>query len=305
MADTTIVVLCEGNGETPLILLHGGTGGIDPLFAPLRNKFKTALWAVQMTAATPLESFESQAKYYFDKIKEKQPKGPYRLASFSASSVMLFMLYFMFEERQDDVVQFSLIDYFPTVAVAPALGGFDAASILRDSLVGNTDPFGLRLFCDAMLTSVVNLYKRDGTGHSPKRIQAANEIADYYHHGKVGSAFAVTTAATCVSSAARMHGFLVRLWTLEGNQSTVLEALEAWMARVKTPVTVYIASRGPRADVGREDMEEWGDLGVRRCLPGARLVYLEDGHFRVLGNDELVEDLQRGYTTMHRGASKL
>ncbi|KDQ22829.1 hypothetical protein PLEOSDRAFT_1087338 [Pleurotus ostreatus PC15] len=81
----TIVKLRDGSGELPLIVLHGG-GGTIHAFGPLKNKFRSALWAIQVTPETPMVTLVGQVSFYYHRIKEEQPSGPYRLKEFIDAS---------------------------------------------------------------------------------------------------------------------------------------------------------------------------------------------------------------------------
>lgn len=97
----TIVKLCEGKGEPPLIMVHGryfllvpgddvysssGGGGHIYDLIPMSSKFGGAFWAIQITPETPLESLVAQTDFYFSKIKV--------LDLFSFSYKYLFLIIF-------------------------------------------------------------------------------------------------------------------------------------------------------------------------------------------------------------------
>ena len=73
-----------------------------------------------------------------------------------------------------------------------------------------------------------------------------------------------------------------------------LESLERWMSGIKVPVTLYIVMYGMAGSVLSEHLEEWGDLGLCRCLPDAKVARLTAGVFDILDNDHLIADLQDG-----------
>lgn len=68
---STIVKLRVGKGEPPLIVIHGVAGSVIH-FKPFQEKFRSALWAIQVTPDTPLTSFREQAAFYYQKIKARQ-----------------------------------------------------------------------------------------------------------------------------------------------------------------------------------------------------------------------------------------
>lgn len=113
----TIVKLVEGE-ETPFILIHGSGGSVLP-FLHLQKRFSLPLWVIQATPDVPLDTINNIARFYFARIKEHLPKGPYRLGSFSSSAFIATELVFLFESNGDDVVQFVNLDLPPTVFTPP------------------------------------------------------------------------------------------------------------------------------------------------------------------------------------------
>ncbi|KIY71974.1 hypothetical protein CYLTODRAFT_389461 [Cylindrobasidium torrendii FP15055 ss-10] len=291
-AGETVIVLREGEvGEIPLIILHGGSGAIHP-FGTLRRKFKTALWGVQVTPDTPLNSLEAQARFYVERIKERQPNGPYRLAAFSASSIILFAMNFILERSEDVVEQFSLIDHFPSSFIAPDMG-FDPTPMLRQPSYDISEIF--RVFMDHTMATLVAIYRRDSGGRNQKRLDVAEELLKAYHEpGSEVSAFTAFFMKTVLPYMRVVLDFMVDLWSKDPSR-TVLDALEQWMSVVRAPVTVYVASHGIHGCISPENKKLWGDYGVQRCLPTARVVHLTAGHFDSLESDILIDDLQVGY----------
>ncbi|KAF7349900.1 Acetyl-CoA synthetase-like protein [Mycena venus] len=117
--DNTIVRLREpAPGEPPLILVHGG-GGYIYTFAYFQKHFSTGLWAIQVVTDTPRMSFVTQTDFYYRKIKEVQPTGPYRIGGYSAGAFMAYRIAKLLEENGDNVIQLALIDSSPFITVAP------------------------------------------------------------------------------------------------------------------------------------------------------------------------------------------
>lgn len=169
----TIVKLRDGSGEPPLIVLHGG-GGTIHAFGPLAKKFRSALWAIQVTPETPMDTLMDQVNFYYHRIKEKQPSGPYRLCAFSATSITAFALAGLLEQNQDVVSQLALIDHLPTTFLAPTLG----VDVERTPL---HHPNARKEFIDASFSNLAALTRRDGGGNIPKRVEVANGVVDVLH----------------------------------------------------------------------------------------------------------------------------
>ena len=113
----TILKLVIGSG-TPLIIVHGGAGDV-ATFRAIQEQFTTPLWAIQTTPNTPMDSIDTLAQFYFEKIKEARPAGPYRIAGFSASSMITLRLVQLLETNEDEIVQLHLRRPFPDVIFLP------------------------------------------------------------------------------------------------------------------------------------------------------------------------------------------
>ncbi|KAF8185089.1 hypothetical protein K438DRAFT_1974293 [Mycena galopus ATCC 62051] len=110
--------------RNPLIIFHGGAGDI-AAFRAIQEQFSTPLWAIQPTREAPLDTVDTLAQFYFEKIKEARPAGPYRIAGFSASSMTMLRLAQLLEANEDEIVQLTFVDHHPMVFTSP-LHGFTA-----------------------------------------------------------------------------------------------------------------------------------------------------------------------------------
>jgi pimeloyl-ACP methyl ester carboxylesterase len=294
----SIVKLREGNGEPPLILLHGGGGGVHA-FGPLKSKFRSALWAIQVTPDTPLDNLESQAQFYVKKIKEEQPHGPYRLASFSASSLILYAMALHFEQLGDKIIQLSLIDHFPYVYLCPVIG--------VDPRVDDYDnPRTRRLFHQVSIDNLVAMTRRDGGGGVPKRMQLAKELELAFNglpttefsnlFWQVLEAFLNGNMDHIRSLPDRMAQHQALITTeLKSKGEVIAEALIVWLRQVKVTPTVYVAAYGMYGSLTPKQREDWWHLGARTVFPDAKVVLMHAGHYDILSNDDLVAGLQEGY----------
>ncbi|KAJ6475681.1 hypothetical protein DFH09DRAFT_1379760 [Mycena vulgaris] len=114
--DSTIVRLRESAaGEPPLIL----AATVLYLFIYMQKNFRTGLWAIQVTNETPRTSFVAQTDFYYRKIKEAQPTGPYRVGGYSAGGFMACRIAKLLEAHGDEVIQLAVIDSSPFLSIAP------------------------------------------------------------------------------------------------------------------------------------------------------------------------------------------
>jgi fatty acid synthase len=79
----TLVRLNKVESDRILFLLHGAGGGVQ-VMAKLAQRMKYTVYGIQDTPEAPLTgTLERLARFYLEKIKEKQTEGPYLLGGFS------------------------------------------------------------------------------------------------------------------------------------------------------------------------------------------------------------------------------
>ncbi|KAK0184189.1 hypothetical protein F5146DRAFT_1145593 [Armillaria mellea] len=112
----TIVKLHEGQSEPPLIMIPGA-GCLAFHYISYTDKFRTAVWTLQVASETPLNILEDMAAFYLCRIKAERPLSPYRFAAYSQTSALLIILVKLFEDNGDVVLQVVMLDHFPTLLV--------------------------------------------------------------------------------------------------------------------------------------------------------------------------------------------
>ncbi|KAK0451170.1 NRPS-like enzyme [Desarmillaria tabescens] len=281
VSDRNIVKLRDGAGEPPLIVIHGA-GGAYFAYASYANKFRTAVWALTVAPDTPLNSLSELASFYFAKIKAERPHGPYRFASYSSSSLLLVVLVKLFEDNGDEVAQAVMLDHFPALFVYSA------------NRFGNPDPRvleNIQNMLDMSMDRIAGLMDRDSNRDALQRTK--NLLLD----GWKG-----VYANDIIRNAIRnMKGFLTAnaefvydLATDETGLSSI-ELMAQWMRTVKVPITVVVAPEGALGAVPEEDRTTWADLGTKRCLPDAQVVFIKGGHYEFLTDEVVLQLLQEGY----------
>lgn len=270
----TIVKLVDMDG-VPLILLHGGSGNIVAMM-PLQERFNSALWAIQTTPETPLDSLENMAAFYFLKIKEARRSGPYRLGGYSASSLLSFEIARLLEANGDQVVQLLQLDHFPTLYISPICQ-------LDEKTLRARQPSWALL--EMVVDSMCDCYRRDSASRQQIGVELSKahmglEVRDY-----IKDYYRVFNRM--VSMAVE---FLFRLST-GNNETSIRSDLEEWIQRIKAPVTVVIASRG----IGPSIQEPgWSKLGTQGC-PAVKTVTFDNCHFDMFERDDVVHMLETGW----------
>ncbi|KAK0184797.1 NRPS-like enzyme [Armillaria mellea] len=276
----SLIKLREGSGEPPLIMLHGA-GGLYFEYVFFADKFKTAVWTMTVTPDTPLTSIREMAAFYFAKIKEERPTGPYRLASYSASSLLLVVLVKLFEDNGDEVVQATILDHFPAMFVYLA------------NKFGNPNPRveSIQAMLDSGMAAIEGMMERDSNRDTLRR--SKNLLMDAWKGGPANemSRKSVGTIKAYLTAIAQ---FVYDLTTDEMGAASV-ELMAQWMRTVKVPITVVVATAGSAGGVSVEDRELWVDLGVKQCLPEAKVVSVKGGHYEFLTDEAVIQLLQEGF----------
>ncbi|KAJ7189320.1 hypothetical protein GGX14DRAFT_485207 [Mycena pura] len=282
----TIVRLREpAAGEPPLILVHGG-GGFIYGFLYLQKQFRTGLWAIQAVPETPRTSFVTQTDFYYGKIKEAQPTGPYRIGGYSAGAFMAFRIAKLLEEHGDTVIQLALIDSSPLLTLAPRTGNTHTAE------TDFADPETLKAHHDRGLHGHCASMRRYKDPWWPKFADCMWERWNGRMRAEEMSELMAAMYENMVVGSANAFEFALSLAGERWVYAEVVRGMIAWMGEVKAPVTLYKASRGLVAGVAPEAQKEWWALGLDWCCINLRVVEVDGDHRDIVNRDELVEDLQ-------------
>lgn len=276
----SLVKLREGSGEPPLIMLHGA-GGLYFEYVFFAEKFRTAVWTMTVTPDTPLTSLREMAAFYFTKIKEERPVGPYRLASYSASSLLLVVLVKLFEDNGDEVAQATILDHFPAMFVYLA------------NKFGNPNPRveSIQAMLDSGMAAIEGMMERDSNRDTLQR--SKNLLMDAWKGGPANE-MSRKSVGTIKAYLTAIAEFVYDLTTDETGAASI-ELVAQWMKTVKVPITVVVALAGAAGGVSVEDRELWADLGVKQCLSEAKVVSVKGGHYEFLTDEAVIQLLQEGY----------
>ncbi|KAJ6507610.1 hypothetical protein DFH09DRAFT_1437030 [Mycena vulgaris] len=285
--DNTIVRLRESTaGEPPLILVHGG-GGFIYSFLYFQKHFRTGLWAIQVTDETPRTSFVSQTDFYYRKIKEAQPTGPYRLGGYSAGGFMACRIAKLLEAHGDDVIQLAVIDNSPFLGLAPR------ANSPPTPETDFADPDTLHAHHERAVRGLCSLMREYKDPWWPKFSECAWERWNGRMRPEDMSELMARMYENLIEGIPRAFEFVLSLAGERKGHADVVRGVVAWMREVKVPVTLYKATRGVVVGVAPEARKEWWALGLDWCSKNLRVVEVEVDHLDILLRDELVEDLQK------------
>ncbi|KAK7039778.1 polyketide synthase [Favolaschia claudopus] len=266
----TLLKLIIGSG-TPLIMIHGGAGDI-AAFRAIQEQFTTPLWALQPTPETPLDSVESIAQFYFARIKEARPAGPYRIGAFSASSLLAVRLVQLLE-MTDDVVQFTFVDHFPMIFTSAVHGSSEKANNADDLFT---------LGAAASVDVIANCCKQDAL--PARRAYGENVIA-------------ASKGLDCPTNAQTSWEWIQRLTPLNMEQLVIFiggktcwnsmsaftrgkimqQSIITEFTKIRGPINVYIAKSGIQMIMP----QEWSDYGVSLTQQDIHVEYFDAGHFDI------------------------
>ncbi|KAJ7436883.1 hypothetical protein B0H11DRAFT_2178713 [Mycena galericulata] len=275
--DDALVELCAGL-DPPLILLPGADGSI-ALFFALQNHFQGGLWAIQLADAIQhTASLAALVAFCEQKIREKIPRGPYRLAAYSASNILAVALAKALEATGERVVQLTFIDYFPIIWSTEIL-----EALVRDRHLAEIEFYQGK--------NVVDMLRADP-------LTRATDIEDYLAamRGRPeASSNSVSAVKTSKALMALIVDFLQQFYPLDRPRTcgTFAEAMVDWMASVRAPMNVLVAEYGI---VKSFPGPAWIDLGASQCA-GRKTVQVHSilgvGHYGILKNKSVSPILEQ------------
>lgn len=273
-------------GPNPLIIIHTIDGSINS-YPPLQERFRSGLWAIQVTPETPLDSMDNLISFYYAAIKREQPEGPYRLSAYSAASIFAVVLAKKFESAGDTVAQVALLDHAPGIWACPLYG------VERDTL---SDASKLHEFNRIACEGMCDLIRRDGSGRIPRRHQMAEGLFDAFL-AKPDTPETMIAFWKAIAHLLKLTLEFMLKDDFEGvNVSADAPPMAAylkWERSLKAPVSVYIAEDGIVKSLPKSYQEEWSDLGCAKSWPtSSRAHMIPGGHLEILTHDTLIDLLQ-------------
>ncbi|KAJ7609190.1 KR domain-containing protein, partial [Mycena polygramma] len=249
LAAETIVEICIGPG-LPLIVFPGATGRLGPLLA-LRTHFSGALWGVQVTESTPVAPFMTHAAFVVQKIREKQPNGPYRLGAFSGAGVLGVAVAKLLEESGQEVIQLAFIDGFPLLWTEE-----ETELFLREQ--------ELPALLNRAIISIIDLLR-----HDPIYGPDSEQILQW-EAALAGTPDATETHLATIAATRRLAPPLLRFLlgfyptSAQRSYAAFADALACWVSSLKAPFSVFIAEFGMLATMPDVSRRVWADLGAHR-----------------------------------------
>jgi thioesterase domain-containing protein len=278
----TVLKLIIGSG-TPLIIIHGGAGDI-AAFRAIQEQFTTPLWAIQPTPEAPLDTVDTLAQFYFEKIKDARPAGPYRIAGFSASSMVTLRLAQLLEANEDEIAQLTFVDHHPMLFTSSVHGFTENVETFEDlTMYGRKASVAMVADCCSRDSALARrAYGENLVAASNGLPSAANAIESWEWIKK-------TTAMNLKQVVEFGGGWSVWASTdANTREDAARRRMVDEIAKVRTPMTVLIGNWGLRSLLG----PDWNDLGVSRGQRETRTVYFDSGHFDIFEKADFSRSLE-------------
>ncbi|KAJ8508691.1 hypothetical protein ONZ45_g9065 [Pleurotus djamor] len=261
-----VVELRAGSG-IPLIVIHGITGGLSGIHALSTHFESSPLWAVHVTQSVPLDSLSHLVGYYRARIKAKQPRGPYRLASFSGTGIICAALVHLFEDTNDEVCQLAFIDGHPVLWSCPDYGRLSDTSLVTGFAEGVSHTL-------ATISSIRQLDPTFQT-HVDSRPDAAQRALLLIERLYI-------LMAKHLVDQLRDHKL-----SIDSLQSVIVSDL----SRINAPICTFIASDGTLKTLPHNVQEEWRDLGSDK-VRGGQAYHVQGGHYAIMDNKDVARTLE-------------
>ena len=282
--EDTIIELFTAPG-IPLIIIHD-IGGSWKSLVPLQANFASPLWALQLTPSAPLNSdLRTLVSFYEAKIREKRPNGPYRLATFSASSVIGIALAKSLEESGEEVVQMAFVDHYPALWTC---GAYDYTGVTTEHVP--------EAFVESGIDTIINLLRDDySTGRGAFADELLLALRNPQDPGTtIRAKKAVDTFTALTKLIIRFLASFQPSGESDMNNFSFVQPFMSWFESIRAPISLYVASGGILRTLPPDLRDKWSDLGRNRGsrIKKVSVKVVEAGHFSILGDGGLASGLQ-------------
>ncbi|EPQ51987.1 polyketide synthase [Gloeophyllum trabeum ATCC 11539] len=125
----TVVRLNDAKEGKPVFIIHGAGGGV-LILQKMAKLLSFPVYGVQDTAEAPVTgTLRRLSSFYLQKIREKQPHGPYRLAGFSFGTAMALDIAVILRDEGEEVESIVMIDGSPTLFERPSFSQYTLSQV--------------------------------------------------------------------------------------------------------------------------------------------------------------------------------
>ncbi|THU94298.1 hypothetical protein K435DRAFT_966925 [Dendrothele bispora CBS 962.96] len=286
----TVIKLIDRPGTIPLILTHGGGGNL-LTYMPLQEHFNTSLWGVQVTPETPWDTVHATAKFYYDRIKEQRPNGPYRIGGYCASALIAYELVYIFQSAGDEITQFVMLDFSPAIFTS-----YHFTEAIDEEMIRTKSPS--KNFITVALHLMDKMTELD-VSESAKAV--VGEIWDCHNGVEVRDFIKLQYHSFCSIGIGFAH--LLFELAAEGSEDPLAvlrdpAALEQrifkWAGRVKIPLQLYLPRHSGARSLYAEGDPEWELLKSEQYSTKYKRFDVNGGHLTMFDDPKLAQFLENG-----------
>ncbi|KAF5321072.1 hypothetical protein D9619_000384 [Psilocybe cf. subviscida] len=292
--DTLVELASNGSAEKPpLIIIHSGNGRLTSYRPFLR--YHDNVWGIQMTDITPKESIDSLAEFYYEEIKRKWPHGPYRMAAWSGSSIILMALVELAEQNGDEVVQFSMLDHFPSLFFGNVK--LSEVRIADEEWIDEHVKGLLRQMATLVIPSENIRARLFSNAVAIRRNQEIIDALTGTPKTPVGELRLARTTMIQKLSLKYMMNERFLILNKDGQKVWSSNLFRKWVGGMRARLTLYVATEGANLTISEENKERRPDLGATALLGDVpfTLVTIEGDHTSILGEESLRCSLEDEY----------
>ncbi|KAJ7214322.1 hypothetical protein GGX14DRAFT_550479 [Mycena pura] len=271
-----LIAIRNGRGfGPPLICIPGGNGTAAPFFG-LSTSGTKDVWALQVTETTPMSSLSELAEFWKRQIYKRRAHGPYRIAAYSAGTVLSVLLVKMLETDGHAVEQLIFIDYSPGLWANES-----AEALLRErsmeELIHLSD------------ISVVDMLRNDPSV-SPEAVANYQAAVDGLNGTLCRTRDEVRWSRLTMRIVFEfLHQFYVLGQANSRPQDIFIQTFRAWLKATSAPMLVIVAENGmtrsfPGGNVPDLGASQLGKQVVVKVVPGV-------GHYGIFNDKQLGVDL--------------
>ncbi|KDQ58084.1 hypothetical protein JAAARDRAFT_57854 [Jaapia argillacea MUCL 33604] len=133
----TVIRLNRVTEGKPVFIMHGAGGGVLVL-QKMAELLPFPVYGVQDTVEAPISgTLRRLSEFYTQKIREKQPEGPYRLAGFSFGTALALDMAMILQDQGETVESIVMLDGAPTLFQRPKFKAYTLANIASGSIRGD------------------------------------------------------------------------------------------------------------------------------------------------------------------------
>ncbi|THU77269.1 hypothetical protein K435DRAFT_99524, partial [Dendrothele bispora CBS 962.96] len=240
---------------------------------------------------TPWDTVHETAKFYYDRIKEQRPNGPYRIGGYCASALIAYELVYIFQSAGDEITQFVMLDFSPAIFTS-----YHFTEAIDEEMIRTKSP------SKNFFTVALHLMDKMTELDVSESAQAVvGEIWDCHNGVEVRDFIKLQYHSFCSIGIGFAH--LLFELAAEGSEDPLAvlrdpAALEQrifkWAGRVRIPLQLYLPRHSGARSLYAEGDPEWELLKSEQYSTKYKRFDVNGGHLTMFDDPKLAQFLENG-----------